>query len=115
MALLALQAGFGRVRDQACTANSDQEKGMSRIEPHWGILPPEQKEIWPLLAGSAELGFVLYGGTAIALRLGHRTSIDFDFFSWAPFVPNLLMQKVNYLQNAVVQQSAPNTLTATID
>jgi hypothetical protein len=27
------------------------------------------------------LGFVLYGGTAIALRLGHRPSIDFDFFT----------------------------------
>ncbi len=26
-------------------------------------------------------GFVLYGGTAIALRLAHRPSVDFDFFN----------------------------------
>ncbi|MDF1482816.1 nucleotidyl transferase AbiEii/AbiGii toxin family protein [Extensimonas sp. H3M7-6] len=26
------------------------------------------------------MGFALYGGTAIALRLGHRQSVDFDFF-----------------------------------
>lgn len=30
------------------------------------------------------LGFALYGGTAIALRLGHRTSVDFDFFNDRP-------------------------------
>jgi len=30
------------------------------------------------------LGFALYGGTAIALRLGHRPSVDFDFFSETP-------------------------------
>ena len=27
------------------------------------------------------MGLVLYGGTAIGLRLGHRPSIDFDFFT----------------------------------
>ncbi len=29
-------------------------------------------------------GFVLYGGTALALRLGHRVSVDFDFFAHDP-------------------------------
>ncbi|MGM0425440.1 MAG: nucleotidyl transferase AbiEii/AbiGii toxin family protein [Thermodesulfobacteriota bacterium] len=29
--------------------------------------------------------FVLYGGTAIALHLGHRSSVDFDFFSSVNF------------------------------
>ena len=28
----------------------------------------------------ASLGFVLYGGTAVALRLANRHSVDFDFF-----------------------------------
>ena len=29
--------------------------------------------------------FSLVGGTALALRFGHRRSIDFDFFTPAPF------------------------------
>jgi hypothetical protein len=51
-----------------------------RLEPKLGILPEAQQQIWPSLAPASELGFVLYGGTAVALHLGHRTSVDFDFF-----------------------------------
>jgi hypothetical protein len=50
------------------------------FEPKAAILPQAQQEIWPLLAPAAALSFVLYGGTAVALYLGHRTSVDFDFF-----------------------------------
>ncbi|MHB1511903.1 MAG: nucleotidyl transferase AbiEii/AbiGii toxin family protein [Acidiferrobacter sp.] len=57
---------------------------MSTFEPRWNILPAAQKRLWHQLRRAADLGFVLYGGTAIALRLGHRTSIDFDFFSERP-------------------------------
>ena len=53
---------------------------MARFKPHLEILPPAQQRLWPELRPAAELGFALYGGTAIALRLGHRTSVDFDFF-----------------------------------
>jgi len=31
--------------------------------------------------------FILYGGTALALRLGHRESVDFDFFSSETVIP----------------------------
>jgi hypothetical protein len=57
----------------------------------------------------------LYGGTAIALQLGHRPSLDFDFFAWRPFAPNNLMQKIPYLRGATVRQAAPDTLTVTVD
>ena len=36
--------------------------------------------MWPILAKVSKR-FVLYGGTAIALRLAHRESVDFDFFT----------------------------------
>jgi hypothetical protein len=49
------------------------------LEPKLGVLPPAQREIWTSLAPAARLNFVLYGGTAIALHLGHRESLDFDF------------------------------------
>lgn len=54
------------------------------FRPCDAILPPAQQRIWPELRGAATLGFVLYGGTAVALRLGHRVSVDFDFFSERP-------------------------------
>jgi Nucleotidyl transferase AbiEii toxin, Type IV TA system len=51
------------------------------FEPQLAILPSAQKELWPQLAAARTLSFVLYGGTAVALYLGHRTSLDFDFFA----------------------------------
>jgi len=53
---------------------------MNRFEPRTDILPKAQQELWPLLAPAPGLSFVLYGGTAVALYLGHRVSVDFDFF-----------------------------------
>ena len=59
--------------------------------------------------------FALYGGTALALRLGHRASIDFDFFSNASFDPDQLAAKMPYLRDAEHLQVAPNTLTCRVD
>ena len=50
------------------------------LAPNFARLPPAQRQLWPELRPSVELGFVLYGGTAISLHLGHRRSVDFDFF-----------------------------------
>lgn len=47
------------------------------------ILTPKQLELLPLIQKfSGE--FYLVGGTAIALQIGHRQSIDFDLFSRKP-------------------------------
>jgi hypothetical protein len=85
-----------------------------RFKPRLDILPPAQQDLWPELSATPE-EFTLYGGTAIALRLGHRPSVDFDFFSSKPFVPAVLLHKVPYLKDAAVRQSAPNTLTVTVE
>ena len=50
------------------------------FRPKVEILPAAQRELWPLLSEVPQ-DFVLYGGTAVALWFGHRTSVDFDFFS----------------------------------
>ncbi len=44
------------------------------------ILPKKQRDIYPHLKQITDMGFILFGDTAIALQLGHRISIDFDFF-----------------------------------
>lgn len=51
---------------------------------HSNILSKEQQELFPLLQQFSD-DFGLVGGTAIALHLGHRRSIDFDLFSHASF------------------------------
>ncbi len=43
------------------------------------VLSPEQQSLKPLLEEFSKT-HMLVGGTAIALMLGHRKSIDFDFF-----------------------------------
>ena len=84
---------------------------MSGFEPHWEILPAAQREIWPQLAGSISLGLVLYGGTAVALRLGHRTSIDFDFFTEKPLDRVEMRRAFEFLDRSKVIQDRPDTLS----
>jgi hypothetical protein len=84
------------------------------FKPRLDILSPAQQRLWPELSETPE-EFTLVGGTAIALRLGHRPSADFDFFASTPFVPGALLQKVPYLKGVTVRQSAPNTLTVIVE
>ena len=51
---------------------------------HKEILDHAQKKILPLLE-SFSPDFYLAGGTALALQIGHRKSIDFDLFSAKEF------------------------------
>ncbi|MCF7914930.1 MAG: hypothetical protein K9L66_07190 [Spirochaetaceae bacterium] len=44
-----------------------------RFSHHFAILPEAQRKVWPQLAPFKER-FVLYRGTALALRIGHRQS-----------------------------------------
>lgn len=49
---------------------------------HVEVLSEQQRAILPALGEFATAnGFYLGGGTAVALHLGHRRSIDFDLFS----------------------------------
>ena len=84
---------------------------MKYFEPHWEALPPAQREFWPQLAASTEIGLVLYGGTAVALRLGHRVSVDFDFFTEKPLNREELSGRFGFLASSTVIQSQKNTLT----
>ena len=79
--------------------------------PHMDTLPADQLQLWPQLQGATRLGFVLYGGTAIALRLGHRTSVDFDFFSEKPLDRERLHAAMSFMARSTTLQDAPDTLT----
>lgn len=85
------------------------------FEPRLDILPPTQLALWPYLRQATRMGFVLYGGTAIALRLGHRESIDFDFFTDRPFDYLRLIERMPFLERATVLQEEADTLTVRAD
>ena len=80
-----------------------------RLDPRFDVLPAAQQQIWNALASAARLGFVLYGGTAIALHLGHRRSIDFDFFRSEPLDKNQILAEFAFVKGAAVLQDTPNT------
>ena len=77
------------------------------------VLDLPQQQIWPILNQTPE-NFILYGGTAVSLRLGHRKSIDFDFFTSETFLPDDLFREIDFLENGVKIQEKPNTLTVLV-
>lgn len=87
---------------------------VKKFSPHLEILPPAQRQLWHEL-DQVPAEFTLYGGTAIALHLGHRQSADFDFFGNRSFDPANLQAAIPFLAGARVRQHERNTLTATLN
>ncbi len=87
---------------------------MKEFNPRLDVLPPAQLRLWSELSSVPE-DFVLYGGTALALHLGHRTSVDFDFFSRRSLDIDSLQAGIPFLAEARVLQREKNTLTAIVD
>jgi hypothetical protein len=67
------------------------------FDPHLDVLPESQQRLWREL-DVVPPDFVLYGGTGLALQLGHRTSEDFDFFSSLEFDPDSLRCALPFLR-----------------
>jgi len=82
--------------------------------PRLDILPPPQRRLWHELA-EVPSEFVLYGGTALALHLAHRESVDFDFFSDEPLEAGRLAPAIPFLQTATVTQREPNAFSCVVD
>lgn len=84
---------------------------MDTFKPRLDILPAAQRQLLPELRPVQLQGYVLYGGTAIALRLGHRQSVDFDFFSSRRVDQDALRGALPFLKQSTVLQDSPNTFT----
>jgi hypothetical protein len=61
---------------------------------HKEILSLKQVELLPLVR-QFKREFYLVGGTAIALYIGHRRSIDFDLFKYTSLHPKAIIAKVS--------------------
>lgn len=84
------------------------------FQPRLSVLPAQQRRLWDEFVGVPR-EFVLYGGTALALHLGHRASVDFDFFGDRAFEPAWLASTLPFLVGATITQQEPNTLSVSVD
>jgi hypothetical protein len=83
---------------------------------HPEILEGPQKSLLAKL-DSATIGptFYLAGGTALAMHLGHRRSVDFDFFSSEGFDNGVLLSGLRGIGTIQIRQSEPGTLTGQLE
>ena len=58
------------------------------------VLNKDQLSVFPKLDFLQSEGFYLAGGTALALQVGHRTSVDFDFYNSRHFDERKLYDKI---------------------
>lgn len=83
----------------------------------YDIIDEKRKNVLPLFK-SLKSDFYLAGGTALALQLGHRDSVDFDFFSEKDFDTKDLFEKLKEIfESHKIQkvQDEKNTLTIIVD
>lgn len=85
------------------------------FKPRMDILPDAQRNLWPQFRDVTQQGWVLYGGTAVALRLGHRQSVDFDFFSDRPLDRDGLQTAFPALNDSRVIQEQGNAMTLLVN
>ena len=87
---------------------------MQEFMPHLEILPAAQRQLWAELSAVPD-EFTLYGETALALHLGHRSSLNFYFFSSRTIDLEKLQGEISFLGGAEVIQREKNTLSAIVD
>lgn len=87
---------------------------MREFSPRLDVLPEAQRRLWGELSAVPD-EFTLYGGTALALHLGHRKSVDFDFFGSRVIDVASLETEVPFLAGGKVIQRAKNTLSVLVD
>ncbi|MBI2634922.1 nucleotidyl transferase AbiEii/AbiGii toxin family protein [Candidatus Peregrinibacteria bacterium] len=83
----------------------------------YNILDKQRRSVLPLLK-NFKRDFYLAGGTALALQLGCRDSIDFDFFTEKSFDTGKLFERARWIfsKNKILKiQEEKNTLTILVD
>lgn len=59
--------------------------------------------------------FILVGGTALALQIGHRNSIDLDFFGNKNIEEDLIINELEKFGNVIKLTSTKNIFICTVD
>ncbi len=87
---------------------------MLHLQPNV-ILPHTLSLLKTLQQDSAFHDYFLVGGTALALQIGHRFSIDLDLFTLLPFDTQQLVTHLENNYDFQLQSVAPNTVLGLIE
>lgn len=83
---------------------------------HPGVLSEKQQKVLKSLSFLGKEGIYLAGGTALALYLNHRTSIDLDFYSQKSFRPEKMLSEFKKrFPTVLLGQTLEDTLIITIE
>jgi predicted nucleotidyltransferase component of viral defense system len=79
------------------------------------VIDQKRKKILKDLGFLNKYKFYLAGGTALALQIGHRISVDFDFYTQKNFDPNNIINKLKNKFQIEVIMLRDNTLGVIVD
>lgn len=79
------------------------------------IEPKTKRILDKIVSSGISAQFYLAGGTALAIHLGHRMSIDLDFFSRSDFSIEKIKKELSLLGDVVVNDQEDGTLNASLD
>lgn len=83
---------------------------------HLDSLPKPQYILFEILAKQSWLkSFYLAGGTCLALHIGHRQSIDFDFFTREDFQTRDIIERLRRLGTFELFSEAENTINGLLN
>lgn len=88
----------------------------SRPTLHWDIFDKKRLALLPKLVFLKSAGFYLAGGTALALQIRHRKSLDFDFYNPQIFDSEKILSTFQKnSKDVILIQKAENTLIAKME
>jgi hypothetical protein len=83
---------------------------------HLDILPEGQLQLFEKLSSQTFISeFYLAGGTCFALQIGHRRSLDFDFFIPDDFNTSDIISKLTKIGNYQRENEEKNTINGSLD
>lgn len=82
----------------------------------WSILDDHRRSVLERVVRTSLVeGCYLAGGTALALLLGHRESVDFDWFSPNPFSPQEITNSLQHMGELEVSMEREGTFHGFLD
>ncbi len=88
----------------------------NQIKIYQDILDRKRRKLLSELSFLEKYGFYLAGGTALALQLNHRTSLDFDFYTEKKFDNRkLLLELEEKFKDVILIQNPEQTLIVKIN
>lgn len=86
------------------------------IELHAEIFPKHQQSLFDTLSGQDWIRlFYLAGGTSLALQIGHRRSIDFDFFTEGGFNTTQIISHLRNIGKFELFDRSEDTLNGSVN